>query len=299
MNQQQIGAAQMTAAMVLSGSVGLWATWSGLPSFGVVFWRCFFGALALLLFLSARGYFKSGWMTRQQLIWSLAAGAALVFNWLCFFQSFHYVSIGVATIVYQAQPLMVVVGGMVLFREKMGANRWMWLALGLVGMVLLVLARNPVSLQGDHYLWGIVLALLAATFYAAGTLIAKRMPKTLPMSVTLMQVLVGMMLMLPFAPWQHLPQHAGQWGSVVMLGVVNTAIMMSLIYAAISRLPTYLFASLSFVYPLMAVLFDWLAFGRMLNGWQMLAAGLILLAVAGMNLNWHVPFGIKRPEQQS
>lgn len=52
---------------------------------------------------------------------------------------------------------------------------------------------------------------------------------------------------------------------VVMLGVVNTAVMMSLVYTAISRLPTYLFAALSFVYPLVAVLLDWWVFNHVLN----------------------------------
>ena len=75
--------------------------------------------------------------------------------------------------------------------------------------------------------------------------------------------------------------------------------MMSLVYAAISRLPTYVFAALSFVYPLVAVLLDWWVFGHMLNGWQIFATGLILLAVAGMNLNWTFSRKTKRPESPS
>ena len=296
MNQQQVGVAQMTTAMALSGGVGLWATWAALPSFSVVFWRCLFGFVALLGFMLFTGRLHKGWLTRSQLLWSLAAGTTLVLNWVCFFQSFHYVSIGVATIVYQAQPLLVVVGGMAFFQERMGLNRWLWLGLGLVGMVMLVLARGGVSLSGDHYLLGIALSLAAATFYAAGTLIAKRMPKTPATSVTLMQVLVGMAIMLPFGALGNVPQTSVQWLSVVMLGVVNTAVMMSLVYAAISRLPTYLFAALSFVYPLVAVLLDWWVFNHVLNIWQIVAAGLILLAVAGMNLNWAFPLKSKRPE---
>ena len=111
MNQQQLGAVQMTTAMALSGGVGVWATWAALPSFAVVFWRCVFGFIALLAFMLFTGRIHRGWITRSQMLWSLAAGTTLVLNWVCFFQSFHYVSIGVATIVYQAQPLLVVVGG--------------------------------------------------------------------------------------------------------------------------------------------------------------------------------------------
>lgn len=295
MNQQQVGVAQMTAAMVVSGSVGLWATWAALPSYSVVFWRCAFGALALLLYMAISGQFQRGWINPSQMRWSLAAGSMLVLNWVCFFQSFHYVSIGVATIVYQAQPLLVVVGGMVFFKEHMGVNRWLWLGFGLVGMVVLVAAQGGVRLQGENYLLGIACALMAAVFYSAGTLIAKRMPKTPAMTVTLMQVLVGMALMLLFSPFAVLPHSAWQWTSVAALGVLNTALMMTLIYAAIARLPTYIFASLSFVYPLVAVFADWLVFGHVLTVGQMVAAMLILLAVAGMSLNWQL---LRQPQHE-
>ena len=145
MNQQQLGAVQMTTAMALSGGVGVWATWAALPSFAVVFWRCVFGFIALLAFMLFTGRIHRCWITRSQMLWSLAAGTTLVLNWVCFFQSFHYVSIGVATIVYQAQPLLVVVGGMVFFKERMGLNRWLWLGLGLLGMVILPFLMDRIS----------------------------------------------------------------------------------------------------------------------------------------------------------
>ena len=50
---------------------------------------------------------------------------------------------------------------------------------------------------------------------------------------------------------------------------------------------------------LVAVLLDWWMFGHLLNGWQIFATGLILLAVAGMNLNWTFSRKTKRPESPS
>ena len=105
-----------------------------------------------------------------------------------------------------------------------------------------------------------------------------------------------MLIMSALGALAYVPQTSVQWLSVGMLGVVNTALMMSLVYAAISRLPTYVFAALSFVYPLVAVLLDWWVFGHVLNVWQTLATGFIVLAVMGMNLNWTFSFKSKRPE---
>ena len=78
MNQQQVGVVQMTTAMALSGGVGLWATWAAMPSVGVVFWRCVFGFIALLGFMLFTGRIHRGWISRPQMLWSLAAGTALV-----------------------------------------------------------------------------------------------------------------------------------------------------------------------------------------------------------------------------
>lgn len=52
MNQQQLGAVQMTTAMALSGGVGVWVSaLGGTTEFAVVFWRCVFGFIALLAFM--------------------------------------------------------------------------------------------------------------------------------------------------------------------------------------------------------------------------------------------------------
>ena len=43
------GAAEMTAAMTILGTIGLFVVLSGQAAIDVVFWRCAFGALALLV----------------------------------------------------------------------------------------------------------------------------------------------------------------------------------------------------------------------------------------------------------
>jgi drug/metabolite transporter (DMT)-like permease len=66
--------------------------------------------------------------------------------------------------------------------------------------------------------------------------------------------------------------------------------MYILLYGAIQRLPTHLTGSLSFIYPIVAIVVDIVAFGHRLQLAQFLGAGAILLAAAGMNLGWS-PYG--------
>ncbi|MNH47615.1 hypothetical protein D3C79_1109560 [compost metagenome] len=44
--------------------------------------------------------------------------------------------------------------------------------------------------------------------------------------------------------------------------------------------------ALSYIYPIVAILVDWIAFGHPLGILQMAGAAAILLAAAGMNFGW-------------
>ncbi len=79
----------------------------------VVFWRCLIGALTLLVFivLSRQPFSR---LTRFTLALAVIGGAALVVNWLLLFAAYSRISIGMATVVYNTQPFMLVLMGMVL-----------------------------------------------------------------------------------------------------------------------------------------------------------------------------------------
>ncbi|MNG07346.1 EamA-like transporter family protein [compost metagenome] len=62
--------------------------------------------------------------------------------------------------------------------------------------------------------------------------------------------------------------------------------MSTLLYSAIQKIPTSLVGALSFIYPVVAILVDWLALGYPLSALQLAGSGLILLAAAGMTFGW-------------
>lgn len=121
------GVWQMSLAMIISGSIGAFVLLSGLPVIDVVFWRCLIGALTLLVFivLSRQPFSR---LTRFTLALAVIGGAALVVNWLLLFAAYSRISIGMATVVYNTQPFMLVLMGMVL-GERVSAVKWGWLLL--------------------------------------------------------------------------------------------------------------------------------------------------------------------------
>ncbi|CAI0789425.1 DMT family transporter [Serratia entomophila] len=295
------GSLEMIAAMLISGSIGWFVLMSGQPVINVVFWRCAIGALVLLAVCAALGQLRPGILTRATLLLAIAGGVALVLNWLLLFAAYSYASISIATAVYNTQPFMLVGLGALFLGEKLTARKLLWLALAFAGVLMVVLAQ-PRQAGGQHnYLVGIGLSLGAAFFYALMALAAKRLKGTPPHLIALIQVTVGTVMLLPLVNF-HAPTSTGQWGMLVTVGVLHTGLMYVLMYGALQKLPTNLIGSLSFIYPIAAMLVDRLAFGHRLVALQLAGAAIILLAAAGMNLLGErrlapTPGGKQAPEQ--
>jgi drug/metabolite transporter (DMT)-like permease len=285
MSEQARGTIEMTVAMVILGTIGWFVVLSGQPVLTLVFWRCVFGAAALLVVCTGLGVLR-GILDRRVLLYSALGGAAIVINWLLLFGSYSRASIAVATAVYSTQPFILVGLGVLFLSERLTATKLMWLGLAFAGVVLIVQAKPDVGYVGTDYLTGILMAFGAAFFYALTALFTKKLTGTPPHLIALIQVCIGIMMLLPFADLSELPTDAGTWGTLAVLGVVYTGLMFTLQYGAIQKLPTHLTGSMYFVYPLVAIIVDVLAFGHRLQLAEVAGAAAILIAAAGMNLGW-------------
>lgn len=289
MRELQQGVWQMSLAMVISGSIGAFVLLSGLPVSDVVFWRCLIGAAALFLFIRiSRQPFSP--LTKVTLGLAILGGIALVVNWLLLFAAYERISIGLSTVVYNTQPFMLVMMGM-LMGERVSAVKWGWLFLAFGGVIILLSGE----LTGGHstaWLIGVALALGAAFFYALTAIITRRLKTIAPQHIAFIQVLTGVVMLLPLAQFPTLSSPY-PWGILLTLGIVHTGIMYQLLYSAIQKLPTPITGSLSFIYPVVAIVVDNVVFNHSLNATQLAAGALILFAAAGNNLGW----GEKKPRE--
>ena len=184
---------------------------------------------------------------------------------------------------------MLVGFGALFFSERLTLTKLTWLGIAFAGMLLIVQAgpdAGPVPRSAPTISLGIVMALGAAFFWAVAAIVAKKLKGTPPHLIALIQVCVGVVMLAPFANLSQLPADAWSWAMLVTLGVVHTGLMYILMYGAIQKLPTHLQGSLSFIYPVVAILVDVVAFGHRLHPAQIVGAAAILIAAAGMNLGW-------------
>ncbi|WP_376702886.1 DMT family transporter [Mesorhizobium sp. ISC25] len=279
------GTIEMTAAMAILGTIGWFVVLSGQPIMDVVFWRCAFGAVTLLIICAALGLLRGRLSLRIVAIAALG-GAAIVINWLLLFSAFSRASISIATAVYNTQPFMLVGFGALFFSERLTMTKLTWLGIAFAGMLLIVQAAPDAGDHGTDYFTGVAMALAAAFFWAVAAIVTKKLKGTPPHLIALIQVCVGVVMLAPFANLTHLPVDARSWVMLATLGIVHTGLMYILMYGAIQKLPTYLQGSLSFIYPVVAILVDVVAFGHRLQPAQIVGAAAILVGAAGMNLGW-------------
>ncbi|MBA8877085.1 DMT family transporter [Phyllobacterium myrsinacearum] len=280
------GSVEMTAAMMISGTIGWFVLMSGQPVLSVVFWRCAFGALTLLGICAALGLLRPNVISLKLFGLAVLGGVAIVFNWVLLFAAYSRASIAIATTVYNVQPFMLVALGALIFKEKLTFAKLFWLAVAFAGMLLIVQAKPGGGYTGTNYMAGIGLSLGAAFLYAIASIVAKRLKGTPPHLIALIQVCVGIVLMAPLADFSVMPNGVGQWTSIVTIGIIHTGLMYILLYSAIQKLPTHLTGSLSFIYPIAAILVDYFAFGHQLQPIQFLGSAAILIAAAGTSLGW-------------
>jgi drug/metabolite transporter (DMT)-like permease len=277
------GTIEMSAAMLISGTIGWFVLFSGQPVLNVVFWRCLFAVFALLAVCRLLGLLKP--ITWKVLGLAVLGGVAIVLNWVCLFAAYADTSISLATIIYNTQPFMLLVLGGLFLGERITATKLGWLAVSFAGMLLIVLTPDGQS-ASTNFLLGVGLSLTAAFLYAIATLVTKRLKGTPPYLIALIQVATGMVMLAPLADFSILPGSGSQWLSLVTIGVVHTGLMYYLLYGAIQKLPTHIIGALSFIYPAVAVLVDMVAFDHVLRPVQFLGGALILLAAAASTLGW-------------
>ncbi|WP_045310480.1 DMT family transporter [Lentzea aerocolonigenes] len=272
------GIVELTIAMVLSGTIGVFVFESGAQPFTVAFWRCVFGAGALGLYCWIRGFFSDTGFTRKTFLLALLGGVFIVYNWAFLFSAYAKTSISLATVVYHTQPFYVVLLGALVFKEKLTAAKLGWVGVAFAGVVL-VTDITSVTVSGS-YLLGIGQALLAALLYAFATIIAKQLKGIRPHLIALVQVTAGIFLLLPFVDFSGTASIGNGWAWLVGIGVIHTCVMYVLMYSSYQKLPTSLIAVLSFVYPVVAIIVDMSVYGTRIHPLQIV--GILLICGASL-----------------
>ncbi|PNU40413.1 DMT family transporter [Serratia marcescens] len=293
MSDKQLPAVKLAVGMAMIGTVGAFAVESGLSPVAVVFWRCVFGTLFLGLWCIIRGYLPDRSLSLKRLTYASLAGVCMVLSWIAFFAGFTLTSIATTTIVYHIQPFFVVLISAVFLRELISLNQVLWMAGAFTGVILASGLIAPSGVINIHWVLGVALTLVAALLYAISTVVGKGLGQQRPEITTLCQTIVGIILLAPFTDsFRSVPPES--WGWLIGIGVLHTGVAYVLMYSAYPKLTTPVIGVLTFIYPVVAIIVDWVFYGHQPGVIQMTGMILIALCTLGVKLGWPFPVGLQR-----
>ncbi|MGW3105068.1 EamA family transporter [Streptomyces sp. NPDC001100] len=230
----------------------------------------------LVLLLMTRKLPSGVWWWRAVVLGVLNIGA---FFYFLFLAAYHLPG-GVAALVMSIQPMIVLLLGSLLLKDRIRPLHVGSCLLAAAGVALLVLQPHA-GLDGI----GVLAGLLGALSMASGIVLTKKWGR--PDDVSLLtftgwQLTVGGLVLLPvMLASEDLPDHLtwGNIGGYLYLGIIGALIAYVLWFRGLSRLPALAASFLSFASPLCATVLGYLFLDETLRPLQLVGAVAVVAAV--------------------
>jgi len=215
-----------TAACWATLPVALKLALAGLDPYTLTWFRFVFATVGLGLWLAWRGRFGEfrGLSPRLWLLLALAA-LMLIGNYVFYLLGLYYTTPGNAQLLIQLAPLLMGLGGILVFGERYVAGQWLGFGAVVAGLLLFFRDQLATFAGGAGYLLGAGLIVIAAVVWAVYALTQKQLLVRLSSPLVLWFIYaVASLLLLPLAtPTALLPLSAGQW-TALLYCAVNTLI---------------------------------------------------------------------------
>lgn len=276
------GLMDMLTASLLFSFIGVCVLESQVPAQSAALYRCLFAALSLAPYCFYRGDLSRETLRGKSLALMAVGGFLMAVTWWLLFEAYAITSISVATLMFNTQPFFTLIVGSFVFREALTIRNILWTILAFGGIVL-ISGVDSLDLGNSIYYTGVLYAIGAAMLYGVTSLISKQIKAIKPHVQVLVQVTIAG-LVLAFVHDFNQPFPTGEaLGWMVALGVLCTSGGYIALYGAFRKLPVSQLAVLSFVYPMLTVIVDYLIYGTVLSPAQL--AGIALVVVSSLGIS--------------
>lgn len=209
---------------------------------------------------------------------------------VAFTQAFHYVNPSVALLLQKLQPLIAISLAAVFLKEELSKRFWVFAALALFGAYLISFPNLvPQVYAGEAFnpnLAGVSLALVAALFWGASTVLGRYMLGSIDfklMTALRFAIAFAFLLALNVAT-QSFPA-AGEFTAkdalfIGIIAIVSGVVSLFIYYRGLSQTPASVATLAELGYPLAAVFINWIFIpGSALAPMQLVGTAILLGAV--------------------
>ncbi len=193
----------------------------------------------------------------------------------------QHLDAGTAALLVNIGPVLIAVLAGVFLHEGFPKALWTGSAVAMAGAAVVALGASGAR-SAD--LTGVLLAVLAAVFYAAGVTVQKPVLKRVnALQATFLGCTVGALVTLPYAPSLWTEASAAPATAIlglVYLGVFPTAIAFTTWAYALSRMPAGRLGATTYLTPLVAIFLSWILLSEVPTVLAFVGGGLCLVGVA-------------------
>jgi drug/metabolite transporter (DMT)-like permease len=259
----------------------------GIPVFYFVFVRILLAGLTLFLFNTAYGRIKR--IQRKDLPkFLLLAFCEPFIYFIC--ETYGIKVTGSPTIsamVIATIPIFSIGAGMIFFKEKINFINILGIVFSLVGIVMVAMAKGEV---GEHFIWGIVLLLIAVIAEVGHASLTKSLAGNYSSQIIVMyQFLIGSIYLLPLFLWKGLDGFnkevyfsAEVWYPLICLAILCSSLAFSLWVSTIKNLGVAKSSIFSALIPVAAAIIAWAIGHELLNSRQWIG---VAVSTAGVILS--------------
>ncbi|ARP84109.1 EamA family transporter [Bordetella genomosp. 8] len=254
----------------------------GVPEFGpapLMELRVGLAALALLAVLAWRGGIRAMLRHWKPILWVGAFNAALPF--LLYGYAAQRLGAGFLSVSNAVTPMWGAVIGWIWLRDRLPAGRVAGLAIGFMGIVVLVWDKFDFSDGGTGL--PVIAALLAPLCYGVAANSTKRyLAGVDALSGATGSMVSAALLLMPFAiwTWPAEPVSAQAWAATIALALVCTAIAYVMFFRLIASVGPTAAVSVTFLVPVFGVLWGTLLLDETVTATMLLGAAVILVGTA-------------------
>jgi drug/metabolite transporter (DMT)-like permease len=204
----------------------------------------------------------------------LAVGAVLAVHWVTLFEAYKRTEISTVILIVYLAPVGVALLAPRALGEHVGRGTWAALAVAVTGFAILA-----VPTVGDASRSGVALAVVSGLLFVALILVSKPLAEAYGGVRTAFIEFAGAALLLSpvlvTTAWGRLD--GGQWGWLIVLGLVHTGATVAAYLFALARVPATNTGIMGYIEPVSAVLFSWWQLHEPLR-WTSVAGGALIVA---------------------
>ena len=260
-------------AMLIFGTNGYLVAHLSLQGSQIVLVRTLVGGLLLTAIVLLRGGFDRE-AVRAERRDLLFGGVALGLNWVALFTAYRLLNVSLATLIYYAGPMLVLLFSPLLFGESLTPQKIAAVAIVAAGLFCITGSITSAGMS----LTGLLAAVLSALFYASLIIFNKRIVKTGGMQTAALELDVAFVVVLIYVLLTAGIPHPlkADIPYLLVLGLVNTGIAYMLYFTGLQKLPGQSVALISYVDPVSALVFSALLLHETMTPLQVLGAVLII-----------------------